>query len=806
MSPQYDHPGVYIEEVTGPGVIAGVGTSTAGFVGAALAGPLGEARRITTFDDFVRMYGGTREGRPWPYLYLGALPSYLAFAVEGFFRNGGAQCFVVRIGTAAAARLAVRNQKPEDAFVVRALEEGSAGNALRVAVEPAANLALATGSAALTAPPDGRTLSVDNAAPLRVGDTISPVSTPTKRAEITAIAGQTLTLDAAFTGTPPATGERVRIADVPNNGAEPFRLVSTEGLVAGATVLVNGASADRGIIDSVDAQGGFVTFRGGAPKKLDTTTATPPFLAAVRTLAVGSAAVSSSGDVTNSRGETVTKLTLASAAATDPFRPGDTVTCDGTNTAVIDHIDGRDLILAGKLTAPTGTVKLALRPGQRTFRVDRGVGLSPGSTLRLAGGERVVVASATASGLVTIQPSPAVTATTYDLSVGAANAPLVASEEFRLVVSSTGGGASERIEGLSLHPSHPRFVLNRGVVGSDWIEVVAPALPPTAPAPPAALVDFTGFANPQPLAGGLDDQPQNLTAADYQAGLDVLRDVDDVSVVVIPDAAGHAERRTIQQAQIDHCLSAADRFAILDSAPGAPPYGPGSVEEQRTQVTADRGYAALYYPWLLTRDPTSSGPQPRTLLIPPSGSIAGVYARTDQERGVHKAPANTDVRGVLGLEQQLSDRLQGPLNLEGVNVLRIFPGNAQVIVWGARTTVQPDVTDWLYVNVRRLLLYIEESIQEGIRWAVFEGNDIALWQQLKRSIGAFLTSVWKAGGLFGDTAQDAFRVRIDEGLNPPSERALGRLHIEIKVAPVRPAEFIVVRIGLWDGGGDVSES
>jgi len=193
------------------------------------------------------------------------------------------------------------------------------------------------------------------------------------------------------------------------------------------------------------------------------------------------------------------------------------------------------------------------------------------------------------------------------------------------------------------------------------------------------------------------------------------------------------------------------------------------------------------------------------MTIPPSGSIAGVFARTDQERGVHKAPANTDVRGVLGVDQRLSDRLQGPLNLEGVNVLRIFPGNAQVIVWGARTTEQGE-TDWLYVNVRRLLLYIEESVQQGIRWAVFEGNDTALWQKLKRTITAFLTQVWQDGGLFGDKAEQAFQVRIDEALNPPSERALGRLHIEIKVAPVRPAEFIIVRIGLWDGGDSVSES
>jgi phage tail sheath protein FI len=226
-------------------------------------------------------------------------------------------------------------------------------------------------------------------------------------------------------------------------------------------------------------------------------------------------------------------------------------------------------------------------------------------------------------------------------------------------------------------------------------------------------------------------------------------------------------------------------------------------------VQSDRGFAALYYPWLEVIEripPTSPRPLiPRTMLVPPSGHVAGVYARTDEERGVHKAPANATVRGVVGLERVLSDGQHGPLNLRGVNVLRIFPGAAQVTVWGARTTVDPNVTDWLYVNVRRLMLFLEESIEEGIRFAVFEPNNLALWQKLKRTISDFLSRVWRDGALFGEKPEQAYYVRIDEALNPPSTRALGRLYIEIGVAPVRPAEFIIVRIGLWDGGSEISE-
>jgi phage tail sheath protein FI len=204
------------------------------------------------------------------------------------------------------------------------------------------------------------------------------------------------------------------------------------------------------------------------------------------------------------------------------------------------------------------------------------------------------------------------------------------------------------------------------------------------------------------------------------------------------------------------------------------------------------------------RDPTTRN---GTLLrIPPCGHVAGVYARVDEQRGVHKAPANEMIRGALGLERKLTDNQQGNLNLAGVNVIRTFPDRARPIIWGARTTVKKSVTDWIYVPVRRLMLYIEESIEEGIRWAVFEPNNLILWKKLKRTITEFLTRVWRSGALFGDKAEDAFYVRIDEALNPPSTRALGRLYIEIGVAAVRPAEFIIVRIGLWDGGAQTLES
>ena len=182
-----------------------------------------------------------------------------------------------------------------------------------------------------------------------------------------------------------------------------------------------------------------------------------------------------------------------------------------------------------------------------------------------------------------------------------------------------------------------------------------------------------------------------------------------------------------------------------------------------------------------------------------------MYARSDNQRGVHKAPANEYITGAADLGAMLSNADQGEINIEGINVLRIFPGQ-RPIVWGARTTAPKDEVPWRYINVRRLFLFVEKSIQRGIRWAVFEPNDQVLWKKLDRTITEFLTRVWRSGALFGKTASEAFYVKVDEELNPASVRALGQVIVEVGIAPVRPAEFVVVRIAMWDGGSQPSES
>ncbi len=510
----------------------------------------------------------------------------------------------------------------------------------------------------------------------------------------------------------------------------------------------------------------------------------------------------------------VVTVTKASDAAT--FRVGDIITREASpeppaNRATITNIQGANITINSAIAgwAAGDTVRIAsIVPAQITARLASTTGIFAGSIVTVSGvddtkaaiSEPALVQSVDAAGFVTFALTPA-RAKTYSMSTGAGfTTPVLISQEFRIIVTPTSGSPAT-FDNLSLLPQHPGFVFS--AITSPDVTVVAPLTPPLAAIPQSLIPTVAG--NLALAVTGVNDNPGSVGLGDYQNALDSLKDIQDVNILVVPDAAASPSSIPIQQAIIQHCAAKKDRFAVLDSRLGESISGAGSIADHRLFVEAPNGYAAIYYPWLTIKDPSSSGPIPVTMLVPPSGAIAGVYARTDNERGVHKAPANTDVRGVLGLERIVSDPQQGPLNLAGVDVLRIFPGTAQVIVWGARTTDSKD-TDWLYVNVRRLMIYIERSLEEGLRWAVFEPNGLPLWQKVKRTINEFLTRVWQSGALFGATADKAFYVRIDEGNNPPATRALGQLHIEIGVAPVRPAEFIVVHIGLWDGGAQISES
>lgn len=249
----------------------------------------------------------------------------------------------------------------------------------------------------------------------------------------------------------------------------------------------------------------------------------------------------------------------------------------------------------------------------------------------------------------------------------------------------------------------------------------------------------------------------------------------------------------VQRAMIEHCELMRDRVAILDAPqrPGGHPLTIGGVEDWRRQLESEHGFGALYYPWVKVLDPLPLKSNP-VRAVPPCGHIAGVYARTDLTVGVHKAPANAELFWAEDVTAIVNDAEQGVLNPVGINCVRAFPGRG-LRVYGART-VSSD-PDWRYINVRRLLLMIEEAVDEATQWAVFEPHDFNLRQTLVLSISSFLETLWRQGALVGVTPEEAFYVKCDDVTNPLDSVDAGKIITEVGVAPTKPAEFIVFRVG-----------
>jgi Bacteriophage tail sheath protein len=279
-----------------------------------------------------------------------------------------------------------------------------------------------------------------------------------------------------------------------------------------------------------------------------------------------------------------------------------------------------------------------------------------------------------------------------------------------------------------------------------------------------------------------------------QLCLDSFEPIDEISIVAAPFKDYENVRPQVHAMLITHCKLMNNRIAVLDCGEAAQP----SDFSPLSPPSSPDGFAALYFPWLNVVNPL--GADPPMVAVPPSGAIAGIYARVDAQRGVYKAPANEPIQGALGLTYPVSNNEQGPLNEIGVNCIRNFYGSN--LVWGARTLASKPGGDaeWKYVNVRRFMIFLEESIQQSLRWVVFEPNDPGLWQRIKRTVNEFLLVQWRAGALFGETPKQAFFVLCDASTNPPELRELGQVVTMIGVAVVKPAEFVIFRIQQQTGG------
>ncbi|OLP16634.1 phage tail protein [Leptolyngbya sp. 'hensonii'] len=391
--------------------------------------------------------------------------------------------------------------------------------------------------------------------------------------------------------------------------------------------------------------------------------------------------------------------------------------------------------------------------------------------------------------------------------------------EYFSVAIRQGSEELERFEHLTMDPNADAALADyvvTAVQASQFVEVLH--IDPTVGRPLSRRPANGQYeVSPPPVAPNQAQFPREVQGnRDDRTGIRGLFEIDEITILACPDLMRAYEASLmnldqvhgIMELMVSLCEGAAsgdipnppNRMVILDTPPDR--VKPQDVSRWLMEEFNRRSmFAALYYPWIQVPNPRNAG---KPILVPPAGHMAGIWCRTDETRGVYKAPANEVPRGVSGLAYDCNFREQELLNPIGINCIRPFPGRG-IRVWGARTLVEPDITEWRYISVRRLISYIEKSIELGTQWAVFEPNDQDLWERVKRTVNNFLTGLWREGALYGSSPSQAFYVKCDEELNTPDTMILGRLYVEVGVCPVRPAEFVIFRVSQWTGQDEGGE-
>ncbi len=415
--------------------------------------------------------------------------------------------------------------------------------------------------------------------------------------------------------------------------------------------------------------------------------------------------------------------------------------------------------------------------GGGKYRVKNSSGFNEGDAVTFSNGEEKTTSKVVAARDNIIELENALEGDVVDN--GLLPVKVLSTSEFTLHV--VYGDEVETYENVSFNVSAANHV-SKAASRSSLVTIEA------ADAADVAALFSEGNKYATSLSGGSDGSQGGISPSNYvgedngpgkRTGIQAFVDNDQVSIMSVPGITDP----NVQLALVAHCENLGSRFAILD------------IPRDKTKVPDvlshrdifDSSYAAMYNPWLQVFDPLEK----RNIFVPPSGSVAGVYARSDSSRGVEKAPANEVVRGVTGLDVQYNKGEQDILNPKGVNLIRTFSGQG-IRIWGARTTSSNAL--WKYVNVRRLFIFVEESIKAGTNWVVFEPNDERLWARVHRTIDAFLTRVWRGGALQGSSPGEAFFIDISSNTMTQDDIDNGRLICVIGIAPVKPAEFVIFRI------------
>jgi phage tail sheath protein FI len=771
--PEYLSPGVYVEEIeTGPQPITGVSTSVTGAVGVTLQGPTsGKPQLVTSFAQFQTIFGGYIPTPPAALVNQWALDAneggqwwQFPLSVKGYFDNGGQQLYVKRVF--------------------------AGGGGVPGAGATAAGANFCQGMIA------------------DVAQDATASSTTIKLSHlIDIVAGKQLNFIAAG-------------KTIPGN---PFTVVSYNPTLN--TVLLNNpigfalsAGRDYVVIDALAGNQNPVT---GLPNPVPAANTTLEFSAqalgnwgnniSVRVAAMVGAAFNILPDPTTGGAAFTTTVAhdVAVAVATVPvadtsgFVAGDHARIAGVEYALSNVNAAAKTVdvtpanvpgaVAGTLTAVLGgssvtRIRSANVAGATTIQISGASQIYDFAILQLDNGlkkETVIVqAGGVAGEVVTINP-PLVNVYYEGQKVRVIEAEVDTQNTVNGVVV-----ASEVMQNLRLHNDQTTNYIVTGVNLQSAFVNVQTSLPVNGggysetnlawfPASPLA-------SEWVPLTNGQDNLAQ-LTVEDFigvdggsgnRTGIQAMEDITDISICIVPGMWS----QSVQAALINHCETLRYRFGILD-----PPDGLSIDEIIAFRQPLDTEYAAIYYPWVQVLDPSVV----QNVDVAPSGHMAGIYAQTDINRGVFKAPANVEISMITKIAQDVNKREQDLLNPIGINALRYFPerGNR---VWGARTLSSD--TDWQYINVRRLFIYIEASIDQGTQWVVFEPNDQRLWARVRQTITEFLTTTWLSGALQGATPDEAFFVQCDLTTMTQDDIDNGRLICVIGIAPVRPAEFVIFRI------------
>lgn len=764
-------PGVYFEEAQAVPGIASLRTDVAFFEGIAERGPVGSPVRVTRWEQFRARYGEFIR------------TAYLAYAVKGFFESGGDVCWITRVAA------------PERATQT-------------LGVQPA----------------DRGSSSVANAAGLLAGAVATLVQTR-----------QTLTA-----GAQPADRSSSFVADVggfPPRSLVQFQQAALLGFrhVKSRDLATNRLDWDR----PLDA-----AFNLALPVTLQVTHRTRQ-----RVLRTAGTMISWEGvigpeydlaaaiDIVTGAGKAFLDLFDATSHATLRVRAIDEGSWGNRLTV---HV-GRSSPVASRTSPETQP------PGSIGLLLDSVTGFRRNQLIRIfqpgAGAAEYRVLDRVDVARRTLTWTGALPALFVLADAASGTSPIsVESVEFTLSVA-LDGLLSEIHGGLGLVAADTQYYV------VDAVARVSRLISVEALSSPASLQDRLPDPAAANLLGGTGrlsdgrDGTAALSPAEFLAALDSAADVDEVAILAAPDLmiqpqplvatnprpapqsdpcvlgplpypdAPPAETELpeqapsftldqierVQQAMLNQCERKMDRFAVLDPPPFASTVSFAQVQSWRRRF--DSKYGALYHPWILTPDPLRVEKRP-VRRVPPSGGVVGVYAANDLEVGVHHAPANRVVKFAQGAAEPLSDGEQDLLNPMGINCIRDFPGRG-LLVWGARTVSSDG--DWRYVNVRRLMSFIEEALEEGLAWAVFKPNNTPLRSLITASVTVFLERLWEQGALVGTSADEAFYVRCDAENNPPAQAAEGKLLIEIGVAPVRPAEFVVIRLGRVEDSFEIEE-